>query len=67
MEDYEVMLKIYNGNVIAAKEWEEYHNKFLSERNINNADYEKIIYNLITDSIEKTIRECKYYNYIRGH
>lgn len=61
------MIKIFNENVIAAKEWEGYHDKFLKERNITNADYEKIIYNLITDNIDKTIRECKYYNYIRGH
>ena len=61
------MLEVYKVKEKARKEGEKLHNKFLEEKNITNEEFERIIFNIISDSIDNTIRRTKDYLYSRGY
>lgn len=67
MKGYKTMLEIYKINEKARIEGVELHNKFLEERNITDEEFERIIFNIISDSIDNTIRRAKDYLYSRGY
>jgi len=67
MKGYKSMLEVYKVNEKARIEGEKLHNKFLQDRNITDEEFERIIFNIISDSIDNTIRRTKDYLYSRGY
>ena len=67
MKGYKTMLEVYKVNEKARIEGEKLHNKFLKEKNITDEEFNKIIFKIISESIDDTIRRTKDYLYSRGY